>query len=387
MKYLLLTLTIFVFIINEIVAQNCTQCNGTTNNGTYSTTIGQFTVSSGNSSFASGYKSKAKANYTTAIGFYSSATGSSSIAIGSTVKATGQDSFIIGKGGPWNESIYMENNIPRSLMIGFDSKFPTLFISESEGMPFYDKTGKVAIGNMTNPQAKLHLKADNGEEAAILVEPYSWGAAGTQQASIFLGSSSYGITSDFLEGLKFKSSGNYTFNDGFLKLGMGATLGFVLTCTDPAGTAKWVKAPSSPWLSTIIGDIYYNSGNVGIGTDNTGGYKLAVNGDINAKLLKISENVPSSDYVFEEDYKLMPLFELEEFVSTNKHLPEVKSAEEFKKEGYNVGDLDDVLLRKVEELTLYTIDQQKQIEKQQQLVDVLMDQVLELKQQLATKSN
>jgi len=66
--------------------------------------------------------------------------------------------------------------------------------------------------------------------------------------------------------------------------------------------------------------------------------------------------------VFENDYSLMPLHQLESFVKENKHLPEVMSAEEFKKDGYSLGKMDDVLLRKVEELTLYIIQQQKEID-------------------------
>jgi hypothetical protein len=58
----------------------------------------------------------------------------------------------------------------------------------------------------------------------------------------------------------------------------------------------------------------------------------------------------------------MPLADLETYVNINKHLPEVKSAKEFKEEGYSIGKMDDLLLRKVEELTLYMIAQQKIID-------------------------
>jgi hypothetical protein len=58
----------------------------------------------------------------------------------------------------------------------------------------------------------------------------------------------------------------------------------------------------------------------------------------------------------------MPLSELEKFVNEQKHLPEVMSAKEFAENGYNLGEMDDVLLRKVEELTLYIIQQQKEID-------------------------
>jgi hypothetical protein len=88
---------------------------------------------------------------------------------------------------------------------------------------------------------------------------------------------------------------------------------------------------------------------------NTMGHALMVNGGILAEKVKIIADVPNSDHVFEEKYKLMPLGELKKYVEQNKHLPEIPSAQEFKDNGYNVGEMDDLLLRKVEELTLYMI--------------------------------
>ncbi len=105
-------------------------------------------------------------------------------------------------------------------------------------------------------------------------------------------------------------------------------------------------------------------GNVGIGCTNPQS-KLSVNGTINATKVEITVTVPCSDHVFEKDYNLRSLEEVETFVKENKHLPEVPSAAEFKENGYSVGEMDDVLLRKVEELTLYIIEQQKLIEQLQ----------------------
>jgi hypothetical protein len=110
--------------------------------------------------------------------------------------------------------------------------------------------------------------------------------------------------------------------------------------------------------------IYLNplGGAVAVGTINTQGFAFAVNGGILAEEVKVITDVPQSDYVFEPDYKLKSLGEVQKYVQTNKHLPEVPSAAEFKRDGYKVGQMDDLLLRKVEELTLYVIELQKQIE-------------------------
>lgn len=88
---------------------------------------------------------------------------------------------------------------------------------------------------------------------------------------------------------------------------------------------------------------------------NTDGHKLMVNGGILCEKIKVIADVPNSDHVFLPSYKLRSLSEVKAFVTQYKHLPEVPSAEEFQKNGYNVGEMDDLLLRKVEELTLYLI--------------------------------
>ncbi|MBR5433234.1 MAG: hypothetical protein IK117_02225 [Bacteroidales bacterium] len=118
----------------------------------------------------------------------------------------------------------------------------------------------------------------------------------------------------------------------------------------------------------VTGKSYF-SDFVGIGTTNltaTSGYKLAVDGGILCEEVKVISNVPSSDYVFEKDYNLRSLGEVEAYVNENKHLPDVPSAKEFKENGYKMGDMDNLLLQKVEELTLYIIDLQKQIEELKQ---------------------
>lgn len=87
---------------------------------------------------------------------------------------------------------------------------------------------------------------------------------------------------------------------------------------------------------------------------------LAVNGNIWAKKLKITQS-NWADFVFDSTYKLLPLEQVAKFIKQNKHLPDVPSAKEVEKEGLSVGDNQAVLLRKIEELTLYLIEQDKKI--------------------------
>ena len=88
-----------------------------------------------------------------------------------------------------------------------------------------------------------------------------------------------------------------------------------------------------------------------------------VYGTMVAKEIWVLDDVHAAwaDYVFKKDYKLMPLNEVEKYYKTNNHLPEVPSEKEVKEKGLNVGDISVTLLKKIEELTLYMVEQQKQI--------------------------
>ncbi|MEM1136155.1 MAG: hypothetical protein AAGI07_09970 [Bacteroidota bacterium] len=112
-----------------------------------------------------------------------------------------------------------------------------------------------------------------------------------------------------------------------------------------------------------------NGGTVGIGTDDPKN-KLSVNGTIWAKKVKVTLT-DAADWVFEEDYKLRSLEEVEAFITEHKHLPDIPSAEEFRQNDMDVAEMNNKLLQKVEELTLYLIDQNKNIQKQQEDIEVL----------------
>jgi hypothetical protein len=108
-------------------------------------------------------------------------------------------------------------------------------------------------------------------------------------------------------------------------------------------------------------DVYLNptGGNVGIGTTNPT-EKLAVNGKIRAREV-IVESTGWSDYVFKPDYRLASLSEVEGAINRDGHLPGVPSAQEVAEKGVSVGDMQAVLLAKIEELTLHQIAQEKEL--------------------------
>lgn len=104
---------------------------------------------------------------------------------------------------------------------------------------------------------------------------------------------------------------------------------------------------------------YDHQGYVGIGTA-VPKEMLSVNGKMRAHELKV-ETTGWPDYVFKPDYDLLSLEDLEAFVQTNGHLPEVPKAEDAEADGVWVGEMNKVLLKKIEELTLHLIKQEKKI--------------------------
>jgi len=105
--------------------------------------------------------------------------------------------------------------------------------------------------------------------------------------------------------------------------------------------------------------LYYLDGNVGIGTAEPTS-RLAVNGNIRAKEIKVeATNWP--DYVFKQDYDLKPLSEVEGYINEHGHLPEIPKASKVETEGVSLGEMNKLLLKKVEELTLHLIEKEKEM--------------------------
>ena len=139
----------------------------------------------------------------------------------------------------------------------------------------------------------------------------------------------------------------------------GTTSTIAVDATNPIvdfynGTTGW--GVPTVLLMRILGN-----GNVGIGTTSPEA-KLTVKGKIVASEIQVKDvgNIP--DYVFKPDYELMSLSKVEDFVKLNQHLPEVPSEKEFKENGMNMAEMNVLLLKKIEELTLYAIEQNKVIE-------------------------
>lgn len=113
------------------------------------------------------------------------------------------------------------------------------------------------------------------------------------------------------------------------------------------------------------GRIYLFGDEVAINTSGpANGYSLSVGGEIICEELRVElqGNAPWPDYVFNHDYDLRPLHELKTFITENRHLPNIPAAAQIEDEGFDVGDMNRRLLEKVEELTLYIIQQEEKID-------------------------
>lgn len=94
-------------------------------------------------------------------------------------------------------------------------------------------------------------------------------------------------------------------------------------------------------------------------------YKMAIGGGILTEKVRVATNGTTfwADFVFDKDYKLRPLSEVENYIKINQHLPEIPSTSEVRKDGIDLAQTQALLLQKVEELTLYVIEQDKKIKK------------------------
>lgn len=218
--------------------------------------------------------------------------------------------------------------------------------------------GRLGIGT-SNPQSKLEvLKAESGIPV---------GTSGLVKFDDELCNINFAYTPD--------GSNMHGMHIEFKDISFGHLAGIKIDGPgefDALSTSGNVKCSSLEGMGTnsmlVINKV---AGDVGIGTEETFGHKLAVNGSIICEELKVKLHSEWSDYVFEENYNLRSLAEVESFIKANKHLPNIPSAKEVAKDGFTVGDMNAKLLEKIEELTLYVIEQNKKIEAQNKRIEEL----------------
>lgn len=136
--------------------------------------------------------------------------------------------------------------------------------------------------------------------------------------------------------------------------------GIVIIRYQYQGTGNSTAGTGGQWNASG-NNIYFQSGNVSIGTDNAQGYRLAVNGDAIFTKIKVKNYSVWPDYVFGKDYKRPSLTYINDYLKKYKHLPDIPAADQIQKGAIDVGQMQGLLLKKIEELTLIVIQQDQQI--------------------------
>ena len=348
------------------------------------------------------------------------------MAIGNYVKVTGQNAFVFGSGT--TASYPLTNSTDNSIAFGVNSNKPTMLITKSLNNNY---TGQVAIGQVTTPQAKLHLKSDNNEDAGVFIEPsnttsykafiklfdnnhsisvdktsamelnsgtgvinfkgesYCFGTSGEKKAHLYTNNiPAFYINASRIGNIESRESDGSSFaidfnNNGVTfrsaiyqdprgseinnwktslllltdgKIGIGTNDTYLEKAADNS-----LKIITPKAMDLQSGTITL-SGKVGINTvNNTNGYALAVDGGIVSNKVFIKEVKLWPDYVFSDDYQLMGLEELRSYIKENRHLPGIPSEDKITQDGYDLNEMQTLMMEKIEEMTRYILLLQDEI--------------------------
>ncbi len=221
---------------------------------------------------------------------------------------------------------------------------------------YFPLNGNVGIGTNA-PIAALDIKRNAGDgnnKNFLLSLSNVWSPAGLNEPTIMF------------------NNGDNTSNFSYWTL--GARVSGDNAHKDPQTFKIGYKAPNEPNEKEFFSiDSYQGRVKIGYCNTNVDGYKLYVEEGILTEKVKVAvkDSEDWFDNVFEPDYKIMPIKDLETYITTYKHLPDIPTTSDVLNNGLDLGKMNGLLLKKVEELTLYMIDMKKQLDAAKKEIEAL----------------
>ncbi|WP_333888910.1 hypothetical protein [Sphingobacterium siyangense] len=235
-------------------------------------------------------------------------------------------------------------------------------IANAQQANVFPNTGNVGIG-VTNPLSLLHVDGEiRSKKNRITDDGVKASDISAQGIAAAVGS--WTPTS---RSMHYEIGSNWDLSQIQLRAGSSMVKNTIRLQTDWNGSGLDGTGGVYFGLKSIDTHVMLSNGNVGIGTLNPA-ERLSVNGKIRAQEIKV-ETANWPDYVFTDGYQLPSLKETAEFIEKNKHLPGVPKAAEVEENGLSLGEMNKILLQKIEEMTLHLIKQQQQIKDMQDKIN------------------
>jgi len=309
--------------------------------------------------------------------FIQGSTGNTGVGIGYNNTITSPSVRLHVATGAADDGIRISQTVSKAAILGLYNTTASArnWEIQSTGNTSTQGSGNFIITDKTAAADRLFIKGSNGYIGIGNINPL-------QNVHVTGNMLIDGLASSLFFG---EAAGGYTAGEYGIEYDKPASL--------PGGLNFW-KPFGAPSNGTLMNYILYlnDNGKVGVNTNNPtaqltvngktligdpavvtsmpGTYNLYVQNGILTEKVRVAVNGSATwaDYVFADDYKLRSLDEVEKFIAANKHLPEVPSACEVEDNGIDMAEMDATLLKKIEELTLYIIDQNKKIEAQGQRI-------------------